>query len=166
MNLYSFYKREMDIEDTITQLQESFNGKPWFGTSVWDSLSAISSDFWNTKPKSTTHSIAELVVHIIDWRGFVIEKLQGNASFSIEMNSEQDWRKGVSVDSEGDKEILMNELVETQNQLISLLETKPDSWLIELVAGGKYKNEYMIRGIVPHDIYHVGQINLIYSQSK
>lgn len=153
----------MDIEDCVERLEESFSGKPWYGTSVWKSLEAIPAQFWNDKPTGISHSIAELVVHMIDWRGFVIEKINNNEAFSIELNSEQDWRKGVLVASEDDKQIVMNELLETQRQLCELLEKKPDSWLLELVAGGNYRNDYMMRGLVPHDVYHVGQINLIHS---
>jgi len=52
----------------------------------------------------------------------------------------------------------------TQMEILELLDTKSDSWLYEFVLGKDYTNEYMISGAIQHDIYHLGQINLIYSQ--
>ncbi|UZO80989.1 DinB family protein [Aquimarina sp. ERC-38] len=156
----------MNIESYIKQLEEHFNGKPWFGTSVWSSLENIPYSFWNVKLNNISHSILELVLHMIDWRGFVIEKLQGNEAFSIEMNSEQDWLKGVVVNTDDDKQLVMSELMESQKQLCELLQDKTYLWLSEEASGENYSNEYMIQGIVPHDIYHLGQINLIYKQAK
>ena len=156
----------MDIEDCITQLEEVFEGQPWFGPSLVDSLEKISVGFWNQKFKNQKHSIAELVWHMIDWRQFVIEKLKDNVSYSIEMNSEADWRKNASVHNDQDKKNLIQALIQSQEEIIRLLDGKPDSWLQEFVSGKDYKNEYMIQGLVQHDIYHLGQINLLYSLIK
>lgn len=60
----------------------------------------------------------------------------------------------------------LQELVETQNIICELLLAKPDSWLNEQVAGRQYRNGYMVNGVIQHDIYHLGQINMVYSQLK
>ncbi|KAA1244825.1 DinB family protein [Aquimarina sp. RZ0] len=154
----------MDIEDSITQLEEVFEGFPWYGPPILKSLKTIPVLFWDQKMDDDSHSITELVYHMIDWRIFVIEKIKGNELFSIEMNSENDWRKKVFIATEVDKEEILKELTRTQNLLIELLMTKPDSWMNELVDGKDYKNSYMVLGSIQHDIYHTGQINLIYSR--
>ncbi len=156
----------MDIEDSISQLQEHFDGKPWFGASIWESLEKIPVAYWDAKPSNANHSIAELVCHMIDWRGFAIERINGNESYSIELNSTQDWREGVSVASAHDKQVMLDEFAQTHEQLCELLAAKPDAWMTELVAGGTYTNEFMIRGVLSHDLYHLGQINLLHQQSK
>ena len=153
----------MDIEDCITQLIEVFEGQPWFGVSLVDSLEKISVGFWDKKFKNQKHSIAELVWHMIDWRQFVIEKLKDNVSYTIEMNSEADWRRNVLVYDDKDKKNLLEALIQSQEDIVKLLDSKPDSWLQEFVLGKDYKNEYMIQGLVQHDIYHLGQINLLKS---
>ncbi|GAA3513301.1 hypothetical protein GCM10022393_28870 [Aquimarina addita] len=154
----------MDIEDSIQQLEMVFEGDPWLGTSVLKPLKKIPYECWNEKPENVAHSIAELVLHMIDWRIFVIEKLKDNQSYSIVMNSEMDWRKNVSIATETEKKECLTELINTQEMLITRLVEKPDSWLNEFVLGKDYTNEYMIMGVIQHDIYHLGQINLIYSQ--
>ncbi|TSE09935.1 MULTISPECIES: DinB family protein [Aquimarina] len=154
----------MDIEDSITQLEEVFEGQPWFGPSILKSLKDIPVEFWDKKPEYVSHSITELVYHMMDWRVFVIEKLKDNESFGIELNSEKDWRRDVLVQTEVQKETILNELIKTQELICELLTTKPDSWMYENSLGNAYKNDYMIRGMIQHDIYHLGQINSIYSQ--
>jgi len=156
----------MDIEDCITQLEEVFVGQPWFGPSFLKSLENTSFELWDYKSEGISHTIAELIQHIIDWRIFVIEKLKGNEKYSIEMNSEKDWKPYVSVDTHGNKEAMILELKTTQDTLCQLLETKPDSWLYEFVFGKEYTNEYMIRGLLQHDIYHLGQVNMIANMIK
>ncbi len=151
----------MDIEDCITHLEETFIGQPWFGTSFLKSLENISFELWNRKSHGISHTIAELIHHSMDWRLFVIEKVKGNEKYSIEMNSDKDWRPNVSVSTQDEKEALLSELKTTQQTLCQLLEKKPDSWLYEFVLGKEYTNEYMIRGLLQHDIYHLGQINMI-----
>ncbi|PKV49636.1 putative damage-inducible protein DinB [Aquimarina sp. MAR_2010_214] len=156
----------MNIKDSIKKYDEVFEGEPWFGISMLKSLEHIPILFWDKKPNKVSHSISELVYHLIDWRGFVIEKLKGNKAFDIELNSEKDWRKDVSIQNEKEKKKILEELIETQNIICELLLAKPNSWLNEQVAGRQYRNEYMISGVIQHDIYHLGQINMVYSQLK
>ncbi|WP_062056205.1 DinB family protein [Aquimarina longa] len=156
-----------NIEESIIKLEEVFDGEPWFGTSIIKSLKQIPVKFWNKKLEKGSHTIAALVYHSIDWRRFVIEKIKNNRAFTIELNSEQDWRKNIVIlYTEKEKEKVINELVETQNVICALLAEKPDSWLQEQVSGASYINEYMIQGVLQHDVYHLGQINMIHSRLK
>ena len=156
----------MDIEDCISRLEEVFDGQPWFGPSFLSSLKKIPVTFWNQKPKGGVHSISELVVHTMDWKKFVVEKLQDNETYSIEMNSDKDWRPDVSINNQERKDEIIDQIVVLQDTICQLLEGKRDSWLYEFVLGKDYTNLYMVNGTVDHDIYHLGQINLIYSQVK
>ncbi|WP_025741133.1 DinB family protein [Aquimarina pacifica] len=156
----------MDIEDIVSQFEEVFEGTPWYGLSILKSVEAIPVKFWDQRSKGVAHTIAELIVHVIDWRVFVIEKLKENQSYSISMNSEMDWRKDVSVTNEAEKIEGIKQLKKTQGEIIQLLSKKPDSWMSEFVLGKDYKNEYMMQGILQHDIYHLGQINLLFATLK
>ncbi len=156
----------MDIEDCIVQIKEVFDGEPWYGTSILKVLENIPVEFWNQKAGKMSHSIAELVYHIIDWRSFVVEKLKNNTVYSIELNSEKDWRKQVSIVSQDQKKVIIKELNKTQELILEELDQKSDSWLNEFVLGKDYSNQYMINGLVQHDIYHLGQINMLYNMLK
>ncbi len=156
MNLKSFCKTNNEV----------FKGEPWFGESLVGSLQKIPLRKWNLKPEHTSNSIASIVFHIIDWRYFVIEKLKGNASFDITLNTKEDWRENVEVNTEEERTKIFLELKNSQENIIKLLEEKKDNWLTKNTAGKEYTNDFMLQGVLQHDVYHLGQINLINSQLK
>jgi len=156
----------MSIENFCDTNNEVFNGEPWFGESIVGSLQKVSLEYWTKKPENTTNSIASIVCHMIDWRYFVVEKLKGNASFDIPLNTKEDWRENVVISSEEDKEKIFLELRDSQEELIKLIKEKKDTWLQEITPGKEYTNDYMLQGILQHDVYHLGQINVINSQLK
>jgi uncharacterized damage-inducible protein DinB len=135
----------------IGNLNESFSGKPWLGNSLLENLNAIDYKLVNQTMGNSSNSIAILVQHIINWRIFVVEKLEGNELFEIELNSEKDWTK-ISVENEAEWNELLEKLARSQNQIINILSEKT--------------NEYLIEGIIQHDIYHSGQIGILNSQLK
>ncbi len=156
----------MEIKDFVASYGELFNGETWYGNSIMKSLENVAVQFWNEKPKNTKKTIAEIVCHIIDWRYFVIEKLKENTFFDIKLNSKADWRENVSVRTTEEKESMFSELKKSQETLIGLVKEKDTLWLEEKTMGKAYSNKYMLEGILQHDVYHLGQINLINSQLK
>lgn len=156
----------MEIKDLVQALKDVFDGEPWFGTSVMDSLASIPTVLWDRKSSPSRNTIAALVWHMIDWRYFVIEKLNGNTDFDITLNTTADWREEVAVKNEEDVVALIKELKDTQRILCELLMQKEEVWLFKKTAGKSYNNVYMVQGLIQHDSYHLGQINLIHSQLK
>lgn len=157
---------ERNVNHFIVALEDVFRGNTWYGTSIWDSLNKIPLDIWNHKVSKQGNSIAELVGHIIAWRLFVIEKLKGNATYDIELNSETDWKSDITIRTSEDLTGLLEELKGTQATICQLLQTKNNEWLSQITPGKTYNNRYMIQGLINHDCYHLGQINLIHSQAK
>lgn len=154
----------MKIENYCSTINEVFNGEPWFGNSLVGSLQNIPLKNWNIKPKNTSNSIASIVCHVIEWKYFVIEKLKENASFDIELNTKEDWRENVVVSSEEERDKIVLELKVSQEELIKLVKEKKEIWLSKKTAGKEYTNDFMLHGVLQHDVYHLGQINLINSQ--
>jgi uncharacterized damage-inducible protein DinB len=150
----------------IGNLNESFSGKPWLGNSLLENLNAIDYKLVNQTMGNSGNSIAILVQHIINWRIFVVEKLEGNELFEIELNSEKDWTK-ISVENEAEWNELLEKLASSQSQIIKILSDKTnDNFLDDITLGEKYSLEYLIEGIIQHDIYHSGQIGILNSQLK
>ena len=156
----------MTLENYCNTSNEVFNGHPWYGDSLMASLQNIPLENWNRKPENTSNSIANLVCHMIDWRCFVIEKLKENASFDIELNTSADWRENIRVHTEEEKNKIVSELKDSQEQLMALIKEKKATWLSNKTPGKEYTNEYMLQGVLQHDMYHLGQINLINNQLK
>ena len=153
------------IKDLLNGIHESFDGSPWYGISVMEKLNGVDSQSVNVIPQNGKKSVAQLLGHMINWRVFVLKKLQGNADFDIEMNSEADWPK-IEIKNEEEWDELRNELQRTQIKLVKFLNNCDDGWLETKVPGKDYNFHYLIKGIPQHDIYHLGQIGLLYGILK
>jgi uncharacterized damage-inducible protein DinB len=143
-----------EIDRIVRLLEKTFDKQPWYGDSMMKTLSGISADIINRK-HGPTHSIAELVVHMISWRVFVTKRLQGEDSFQV--TDEMNFPKPGSWDA------VINDLYASQKALIEVVKIFPESKLNELVPNATHKYTYytLIHGGIQHDIYHLGQIALL-----
>ncbi len=93
----------------------------------------------------------------------MLEKLEGNYLFVIEMNSDEDWTE-ITIKNKSEWDILLNNLTTTQKKIIEILKRqKDDKFLNSITPKREYNFKYLINGIIQHDIYHSGQIGLLYS---
>jgi len=148
-------RKETDF--IISQLNETFKGDPWFGRSITALLNEVDEEMAFIQLKKQ-HSILELVWHMVNWRDFTINSLQ--PSKPVYHFDENDWRKLDHSDKTLWQQGLQN-LSETQETLLSLLERSDDSILEKIVEGRKFDFRYLLYGIIQHDIYHLGQIAYI-----
>lgn len=151
----------MNSQEFLQEYREVFNGSPWYGAAVLKSLQRIPFALVNQKLHPQGHSIAGLLKHMLAWRNFVLEKLEENADFDIDLNSTADWEEGVMMDSEEEWQKLLQSLENSQQRMEQLLADKSEEWLAQPVAGKPYSNQFMLRGILYHDVYHLGQIRLM-----
>jgi|SRR5690606_3859740 len=96
---------------------------------------------------------------MIQWKRFTIEKIKENESFHIELNSNQDWKKGKIYTQEEFAELIRNFKTACE-ELIDLIKDKEDSFL-ENLAYNKYSYKTLIEESIQHDIYHAGQLVLL-----
>ena len=147
------------IRALIQRFQAIYNGHPWYGTNILSSLKQITPEMSLQSLLPEKKNIAEILKHIVAWRQFLIEHLQGNSSYRIELNSELDWPsiKDLSWDD------LLEELGQSQAQILQLLAGQEDTLLESTLSnvGSPYTFRYLIEGILQHDAYHLGQINLL-----
>lgn len=154
----------MTIEQLTQKSQEIYDGSPWHGASLISLLSSIPSEHFTKMVTPGKKSMAHLLEHMLAWRQLAIEVLKGNKEFDVPINSERDWPVPKPV---GDaKAYYLSKLDESQESLLSLLKTKDDNWLREQTPKKPYKNQFLIQGIVEHDLYHSGQIGIFNSLLK
>ncbi len=145
----------------INELKECFDGKPWYGDSVMKKLDSID---WNIVNKTDygSKSIAVLLQHMINWRIFVLKKLQGDEVYDIIIDGPTDW-SGILIEKEQDWINLKKELKGTQKDLLAFLSGCDDELLDKVVPGKKYTFGPILQSIGQHDIYHLGQIAMLNS---
>ena len=153
-------------KDIVRSLSEIFEGHPWYGDSVMRKLENVPYIIGYKTCIPESHSVAQIVGHLIAWKSFAVQKLESNNGDSVEIDSEEDWPE-IEVKSSEEWEKLKRKLVAVQGQIYKLLQEKEnDDFLKERVNGKDYDFECLLKGIIQHDIYHIGQIGLIESQLK
>lgn len=143
----------------IAQLKHIYNGSPWYGDSLRHKLETVQSDEVFAVPAPGTHSVAQLVAHILVWRRLLVERIKGNNDFQIHVNSSRDWPPTAMLEAKG-WETLLAELDANQAELVSLLESETDALLNRPLPDGKHAVRLLLDGILQHDVYHIGQIGM------
>ena len=153
-----------NLESILSNLKSSFDGQPWYGISMMEKLNQIPWKIVNEKTYGSK-TIAVLVQHIINWRVFVIKKLEGDLKFNIVIDGENDWDT-VDIQSQEEWDILKRKLQITQDSLLRKLSEVTDELLHEKVPGEAYTFGPILTSIAQHDIYHLGQIAMLHAMHK
>jgi len=148
------------IKRYILQLQQAYYGDSWLDEDIEKKLRNINEENAFIKPDGYIHSVAEVVSHLTEWRKELIERLQFGRHAKLTTGSENNWRSNETLKKSG-WAYLKEQLDNTQKDLIALIETKDDSFL-DSKWFGEYDYDYLLVGLIQHDIYHLGQIGLIY----
>jgi hypothetical protein len=90
---------------------------------------------------------------MVSWRTFVTKRLLGDSAY--ELTDDQNFP------SETDWPTALKKLEESQDELLKALDAVTYDQLHEPVANRKYDFFILLHGIIHHDIYHIGQIQLI-----
>jgi uncharacterized damage-inducible protein DinB len=143
-----------ETKQIIRLLQKTFEKNAWHGPSLKEVLSDIHSEDASRRV-GNTHSIIELVNHIIAWKIFVIEKLKGNSDYQVD-----DSLNFPNID---DWDYTLKTLDTVQAQLLGVISEFNPGRLQEKVPHDGYQYTFytLLHGIIHHDIYHIGQISLI-----
>ncbi len=143
-----------EMERIIRMLEKTFDKHPWYGPSVMDILSEV------TKTEASrrvgqSHSIIELVLHMTSWRTFAIQRLRGDNDF--EVSDDSNFPEPTSWDE------ALKKLKQSQAALVAAAREFSESKLGDLVPSSSHKYTYytLLHGIIQHDIYHIGQVQLI-----
>jgi len=150
------------IRDLRTLLEATSSGDLWHGgATALGSLRGVSCEAAAWKPAPERHSIWELALHIAYWKYAVRRRLRGDPSGGFgrspanwpdvpEPRDEESWA--------ADRRLLRAE----HERLIEAVRVF-DPRRLDKSAGGKKRWTYadLLYGIVLHDAYHAGQIQLM-----
>jgi uncharacterized damage-inducible protein DinB len=126
----------------------------WYGPSLAELLARIPPELATTPPSAGSHSISELLQHLLLWN----ERIRNTSDRNSlpPWQPEKDW---------AEPPIPWNELLSRWSQSRDLLEDKirnfPIDDLAKQVPGRNYPYETLFHGVVEHTIYHSGQIAML-----
>ncbi|MBC7902196.1 MAG: DinB family protein [Gemmatimonadaceae bacterium] len=147
------------INHFIRQFENFYSGENWASDTMMDKLNIIDDKLAFQQPYPGTHSIAELVWHVIYWRSVLINAFEKNYKYKTETVDELNF---VPISDLQVKSwtTLKNELAQSQHTILKKLGDLKESDLSAEYQPGKTM-EYMIQGVIHHDYYHLGQIGIV-----
>lgn len=150
------------VQQFANELQSIYDGKPWYGKSLSEILRSIDVE-QALRQQEGSHSIMQILLHIIVWRRYVLEKLRGNKDYYVQVDGESDWIQ--QPQTADDWKNALEELETIQSQLVLELSAKEDAFLDELVPTVQPNTSLnvamLLNGLIQHDVYHAGQIALL-----
>jgi uncharacterized damage-inducible protein DinB len=147
------------VDLILTQLDEAYDRRSWHGANLRGSIRGVTAATAVWRPARGRHNIHELVVHAAYWKYAVRRRFTGEprASFPLdgsnwfvrERADERTWRNDLQL------------LGESHRQLRAVVSELDDRQLARTPRGSLVSNRAILTGIIAHDLYHAGQIQLL-----
>ena len=145
-----------EIQSIVNSMHDVLNGNPWYGKPVLEVLNTVNQQKVFDKPNDQSHSMIELLYHMITWVDFTLHRLEKNQNFDPDVNQSLDWRQTNSELHTWNNGIA--EFTAGMNKIINLLENSRDGLLDEKVDFRDYNFRVLLNGLIQHNIYHIAQI--------
>lgn len=154
-----------EIDRIVDQLRRGHERSTWHGPSVQQGFEGVSAAAAAAHPIPGAHSIWELALHIMAWRGEVTRRLEGGEPATP---PEGDWPP-VGETSEAAWADVCRRLDQSHRRLADAVARFVEARLDDPVgrkppdpALGTVGSYYvMLHGIAQHDAYHMGQVAIL-----
>jgi uncharacterized damage-inducible protein DinB len=146
------------VDVLLTQLDQAYDSKSWHGTNLRGSIRGLTAEHAAWRPQPARHSIQEIAVHAAYWKYAARRRLTGEKRGSFPLKG-SNWFARQTVDSaswQADVELLAACHVALRAVVASL---SPPA--LQRSVGGSTNALSLVSGIIAHDLYHAGQIQLI-----
>ena len=145
-----------EMQSIISNLQNINAGEPWFGRPVYELLEEIDPSIVYTKPNDNSHSLIELLYHMITWAEFTLKRIERDNEEDLTAFEQMDWREIKPAVHTWEKGL--KEYKKVHKNIVAQLEIKDDEFLKEIVDYRKYNFRFLLNGLIQHNIYHAGQV--------
>ena len=145
-----------EIRSIIDNLKEVLSGNPWYGKSAMALFDEIDPAIVYYKPNDQSHSLIELLYHMVTWAAFTQHRLMKDRQMDSDTVQALDWQEidpAIHTWENG-----VAQFTEATNLIIQLLEASSDQLPDEKVDYRDYNFRILLNGLVQHNIYHLGQI--------
>lgn len=145
-----------EIQSIIRNLENTLDGTPWYGRPVYAILREVDSSIAYQKPTGDSHSLIELLYHMLTWAEFTLKRIEKDDVNDLAAFEKLDWRE---IDPKiHDWDEGLGALIATHQEMIALLQSKNDEFLNETVDYRQYNFRFLLNGLIQHNIYHLGQV--------
>lgn len=147
----------------VDGLDEAFDHQSWHGTNLRGSMRGLDAREATWRPARGRHNIWEIAVHAAYWKYAVRRRLRGEKRGTFALGG-SNWlvrpvRGTVDPDTAwaADSRALIHEHLLLRETVVELDPTR----LFTKLGRSKVTPAYLLRGIIAHDLYHAGQIQVI-----
>jgi uncharacterized damage-inducible protein DinB len=144
----------------VAQLDQAYDRKSWHGTNLRGSLRGLTLGKAAWRPAPGRHNIWEIAVHAAYWKYAVRRRLAGGTRGSFPLTG-SNWfeRSGGAGEKAWQADLRL--LQETHRALREAVAALTPAALMEMPPGSTVSTQSLVSGIIAHDLYHAGQIQLI-----
>ena len=148
------------VRQLVSQLDQAFDRKSWHGTNLRGSLRRVTPEQAAWRPSRDRHNIWELAVHAAYWKYAVWRRLAGAARGSFPLKG-SNWFSRPEQPDESAWRADLALLGGMHRQLRDAVMRVPASALHRVPDGSTVTTFDLIAGVIAHDVYHAGQIQLL-----
>jgi hypothetical protein len=150
------------IDLLLQALDEGYDRRSWHGTNLRGSIRGLTPKRASWRPAPGRHNIWEIVVHAAYWKYTVKRRLLGEKRGSFPLRGSNFFRRPVpGVNDERQWKADLALLAEVHGSLRAAIAAVDPADLESFVDGATVTRQFLITGIIAHDLYHAGQIQLI-----
>ena len=148
------------IDGLLKMMDEAYDKRAWHGPNLKSSLRGISCQDAAWRPGKNRHNIWEIAIHAAYWKYVVLRRLLGKKRGSFDVAGSNWFLRPGEISEKAWKSDLRI-LEKLHRELQGIVAGLKENDLDQAPKGSPNSNEFLIRGIAFHDIYHAGQIQLL-----
>ncbi len=152
-----------EFERIARLLEQTFEGRAYYGPSVLDALKDVSVVIAGPQPDGGTHNIWDLVAHLAGELRCARTLLEGSAEPWIEGLTS--WPRSAGI-SAIEWEQAVSALTEANRPMVQSVEKLDESLLDKHLTQVGRTHYTMLHGAIQHNVYHAGPISLLKRQLK
>jgi uncharacterized damage-inducible protein DinB len=152
-----------EIDVLLTQLDQAYDRHSWHGTNLRGSIRGLTPEAAAWRPGPGRHNIHEIVVHAGYWKYAAVRQLTGAKRGSFPLQG-SNWFRREGADAAAWKADVRL-LEDCHRRLRALVAGLTPKQLHRAAAGSKTALR-VVSGIIAHDLYHAGQIQLLKAMRK
>jgi hypothetical protein len=150
-----------ETERIARLLEQTFEGKAYYGPSVLEALEGVTAEIALRKPRWSAHSIWELVTHLTAELNYAHDVIAGTAGQWVE--GETTW-PAVTETSDAAWHMAIQDLKKANRALVRAVKELDDTILDKQPIRVRGPFYLMLHGTMQHSIFHAGQISLLTGQ--
>lgn len=143
----------------LRQLDQAYDRKSWHGPNLRGAIRGLSAETAAWRPRRDRHSIQEIVVHAAYWKYAVRRQLTGEARGAFPLAG-SNWFVRPSADAARWREDVRL-LADCHRRLRQAVAAVDLGDLSRPPTGRSVTRLDLISGVIAHDLYHAGQIQLL-----